>query len=199
MTATEAKPPQQETEPGEQTRGSERAARLVLTVVLLLAMWGIVAAVPETAYVVVGVLGTFAWQRANRWIRRRSDDADEVQADDEEPGEPLAETMHRIAAPHVFLADLADARGLSKDVTRALLEALGIRVRRAVRNGSRTGVGVHRDDLPPLPRPIERGPVGGVDLQQQHNQHGQGIRVERTDGGLILYDLSETQRHHRVQ
>lgn len=184
--------------PGERDGMSERTAKAVLFVVAVGALWGIVVAFPYTAYVVAGILAAQAWHKVRAWIvQRRGGDAGEDQAD-EEPGETLTETMHRLAAPHVFLADLADARGLSKDVTRALLEALGIRVRRAVRNGSRTGVGVHKDDLPPLPRPAERGPVGGVDLQQQHNQQG-GVRVERTDGGLIIYDLSETQRHHRVQ
>jgi hypothetical protein len=181
--------------PGERDGMSDRTARAILAAVALGAMWGIVAVLPETAYVITGVLGTHGWQRARRWItRRRGGPADEDQAQDDR--EPLAQTMHQLADPHVFLADLADARGLSMDVTRALLEALGIRVRRAVRCGTRTGVGVHKDDLPPLPRPPAAPPVGGVDLQQQHNQ--QGVRVERTDGGLIIYDLSETNRRHRI-
>jgi hypothetical protein len=183
--------------PGERDGMSDRTARAILTVVALGAMWGIVAVLPETAYVIVGVLCTHGWQQARRWLtQRRSDPADEDQAQDDDR-EPLAETMHRLADPHVFLADLADARGLSMDVTRALLEALGIRVRRAVRCGTRTGVGVHKDDLPPLPRPDDTPPVAGVDLQQQHNQQG-SVRVERTEGGLIIYDLSETNRRHTV-
>jgi hypothetical protein len=188
--------PEQQTshqEPGEHGGMSDRTAKAVLLLVAVGALWGIVATDPYMAYFVAGILASQAWHTCRAWLARRRGDDDQA---DEEPGEPLAETMRRLAAPHVFLADLADARGLSKDATRALLEALGIRVRRAVRNGTRTGVGVHKDDLPPLPRPAERGPVGGVDLQQQHNQHG--VRVERTDGGLIIYDLSETQRHHQV-
>lgn len=199
MTAPDEPEPQPSQEKlGERAGMSDRTAKAVLLLVAVGALWGIVAAVPYTAYFVAGVLASQAWQRARTWIaRRRGGDADEDQADGEEPGERIAETLHRLAGPHVFLADLAEDQGVSKEVARAVLEALGIRVRRAVRVGDRTGVGVHKDDLPPLPRPVDKAPVEAVDLQQQHNQHG--VRVERTDGGLIIYDLSETQRHHRVQ
>jgi hypothetical protein len=181
---------------GESGGMSERTAKIVLALVAIGAVWGIVAVWPEIAYVIVGIIGTCGWQKTRGWIGRRRGDEAEA-AEDEEAVETLAESMHELADPHVFLADLADRRGLSKDVTRALLEAVGIRVRRAVRNGTRTGVGVHRDDLPPLPRDEQKAPVGGVDLQQQHNQ--QGVRVQRTNGGMIIYDLADEHRHHRIQ
>ncbi|MFF5795785.1 hypothetical protein [Streptomyces albogriseolus] len=188
-------------EPGEPSPGSERAARLVLAGVLLLAMWGIVAVLPETAYVVVGVLGALGWQKARAWIRRRRGDDDAGEDDPDEPPaderESVPETLHRLAGPHVFLADFAAARGLSTETARAVLEALDIRVRRAVRNGDRTGVGVHRDDIPPLPRTPPPAPVGAVDQGQPTNQ--QGIRVERTEtGGYRIFDLSDVHRHHQV-
>ncbi|MGC5239057.1 hypothetical protein ACPXCH_04665 [Streptomyces albogriseolus] len=203
MSSTESTEPQEaepgETPAGEPGPGSERAARLVLAGVLLLAMWGIVAVLPEVAYVVVGVLGTLGWQKVGAWIRRRRGD-DEAGEDDqaEPPGEEresVPETLRRLADPHVFLADFAAARGLSTETARAVLEALDIRVRRAVRNGGRTGVGVHRDDIPPLPRTPLPAPVGGVDQGQPTNQ--QGIRVERTEtGGYRIFDLSDVHRHH---
>ncbi|MCX4622805.1 hypothetical protein ACF09G_13050 [Streptomyces albogriseolus] len=203
MSDTKATEPQAtepgETPAGEPGPGSERAARLVLTGVLLLAMWGIVAVLPETAYVVVGVLGTIGWQKARSWARRRRGDDQEDDPDetgDEQP-EAVTETLHRLAEPHVFLADFATARDLSTDTARAVLEALGIRVRRAVRNGTRTGVGVHRDDIPPLPRPPSGPPVGAVDQGQPTNQ--QGVRVERTEtGGYRIFDLDDPHRHHQV-
>ncbi|WP_452536595.1 hypothetical protein [Paenibacillus chitinolyticus] len=68
MSTTDTEQPLVEAEAGGM---SERTARLVLVAVLLLAMWGVVAAVPETAYVVVGVLLCLAWQRATRWFARR--------------------------------------------------------------------------------------------------------------------------------
>ncbi|MEV5368985.1 hypothetical protein [Streptomyces albogriseolus] len=189
-------------ESGEPGPGSERAARLVLAGVLLLAMWGIVAVLPETAYVVIGVLGTLGWQKTRAWIRQRRghDEAgeDDPDATPAEAPETVPETLHRLAGPHVFLADFATARGQSTETARAVLEALGIRVRRAVRNGDRTGVGVHRDDIPPLPRTSPPAPVGGVDQGQPTNQ--QGIRVERTEtGGYRIFDLDDPHRHHDLR
>ncbi|MFZ4206784.1 hypothetical protein ACOZE4_18300 [Streptomyces griseoincarnatus] len=189
-------------ESGESVPGSERAARLVLAGVLLLAMWGIVAVLPETAYVVVGVLGTLGWQKVRAWIRRRRGGEEAREDDPDETGgeqrETVVETLHRLAGPHVFLAEFASARGLSTETARAVLEALGIRVRRAVRNGGRTGVGVHRDDIPPLPRTPSGPPVGPVDQGQPTNQ--QGIRVERTEtGGYRIFDLDDVHRHHNLR
>jgi len=187
------------TAPGEPSAMSERTAQAALLLVALGAVWGIVAAWPEVAYVIVGILATCGWQKVRSWTRgRRASDTFEVQAAGEPAAETVTQTLHRLAAPHVFLADFAAARGLSKDAARAVLEALGITVRRAVRNGSRTGVGVHKDDLPPLPRPSQKGPDSGVDQGQPTNQQS-GVRIERTDGGMIIYDLTETRRHQRVQ
>ncbi|MGA4896740.1 hypothetical protein ACPCAJ_02075 [Streptomyces griseoincarnatus] len=207
MSDAEASEPQEaepgETSAGEPGPGSERAARLVLAGVLLLAMWGIVAVLPETAYVVVGVLGTLGWQKTRAWIRQRRGDGGSGEDDpDEAPDEQretVPETLHRLGTPHVFLADFATARGLSTETARAVLEALDIRVRRAVRNGTRTGVGVHRDDIPPLPRTPSPAPIGGVDQGQPTNQQGRGIRVERTEtGGYRIFDLSDVHRHHQI-
>lgn len=187
-----------ETAREEPDKPSRIAGGLVVAVaagVAVLVLKAVVTVAPYSAYFVAGILVTVGWQKVRGWFRRRRGGDEE---EDEQDRETLAETMHRLAGPHVFLADLAVERGLSKEAARALLEALGVRVRRAVRNGNRTAVGVHKDDLPPLPRPSSAPPVGGVDLQQQHNQ--QGVRVERTHGGMVtIYDLSETQRHHRVQ
>ncbi|MDT6983737.1 hypothetical protein ACFSUJ_12185 [Streptomyces lusitanus] len=204
MSDTDTTKPQdsepEETSTGEPGPGSERAARLVLAGVLLLAMWGIVAVLPETAYVVVGVLGTIGCQKARSWLRRRRghDQDDDPDEPSDEQRETVGETLHRLAEPHVFLADFATARGLSTDTARAVLEALDIRVRRAVRNGSRTGVGVHRDDIPPLPRTPPPAPVGAVDQGQPTNQHG--VRVERTEtGGYRIFDLDDHHRHHDLR
>ncbi|MFF9124373.1 hypothetical protein ACF09J_13865 [Streptomyces sp. NPDC014889] len=181
---------------GESDGMSERTARLVLTTVLLLAIWGIVAAVPEAAYVVVGVLLCLGWQRTTAWLARRRQTDDGQEPDDEDHGEAVVEVLHQLADPHVFLADFATATGLSKDEARGALEALHLPVRRAVRNGTRTGVGVHRDDLPPLPPHSSPAPVDGVDQGQPTNQ--QSVRIKRTDGGVVLYDLADVHRHHRL-
>jgi hypothetical protein len=149
--------------------------------------------VPETAYVVVGVLGTLGWQSARRWVFRRR--GDELEEDDEEQAEErretIAETLHRLADPNVFLADLAADHGIAPETARVVLESHGIRVRRAVRNGDSTGVGVHRDDIPPLPRPLSDTPVGGVDQGQPTNQ----LTVEALGlAGAVVRDPAESVR-----
>jgi hypothetical protein len=184
-------------ETGESGGMSERTARAILTLVAMLAAWGLVAAFSEIAYVIVGVIGTLGSQKARRWVVHRRGEPDEDDEDQaEERRETIAETLHRLAAPNVFLADFAEARLMSVESARAVLEALDIRVRRAVRNGDKTGVGVHRHDIPPLPQPLSERPVDPVDQGQPTNQ--QGVRIERTDGGFIVYDFADTHRHHGV-
>lgn len=186
---------QQPEELGEPGGMSERTARLILVGVLLLALWGIVVVLPETAYVVVGVLATLGWQKVRRWLRRRRGDTDDdAELADEERRETVAETLHRLAAPNVFLADFAEARGWAMESARAVLEGLDIRVRRAVRNGNDTGVGVHRDDIPPLPRPLSDTPVGGVDQGQPTNQ----LTVEALGlAGSVVRDPAESIRRRQ--
>lgn len=186
---------QQPEDLGEPGGMSERTARLILVGVLLLALWGIVAVLPETAYVVVGVLGTLGWQRVRGWLaRRRGDTGEDEDEPDDEKRETVAETLHRLAAPNVFLADFAEARLMSVESARAVLEALDIRVRRAVRNGENTGVGVHRDDIPPLPRPLSEEPDTCVDL---HNQQPTSEPIGLA--GWVLKDGSEASRRHRLR
>ncbi len=176
---------------GESGGMSERTAKAVLVVVACGAMWGIVAAVPETAYFVAGIIACKGCQKARGWIVGRGAEAEPET--DELTEEEFVETLHELAAPNVFLADLAAAFGLSPAEARALLEERRIRVRRAVRNGNDTGVGVHRDDLPPLPQPLSGTPERGVDL------HNQQPTVESIGlAGVVVKDGSEVSRSHRV-
>jgi hypothetical protein len=185
-------------EPGESAGMSERTAKIVLLTVGLLAMWGIVAVLPETAYFVAGIMACRGWQKTRGWIGRRQGSSDETApAADEVTAEDVVETLHEVANPNVFLADFAAAFDLDTGAARALLEGHEIRVRRAVRNGDSTGVGVHRDDVPPLPRGAERGPAEVVDLQQQH-QPTQPTVEQIGLAGVVVKDGSETGRRHRV-
>lgn len=185
-------------EPGEM---SERVAKGIVVLIAAGAVWGLVAAFPWIAYIVVGVLGTLVWQRLSGWIAGRRKDDEAVGEQDGEP-EPISkldvvEALHEVATPHALLADLAAALDVTKDAARAVLEHFRIRVRRAVRNGESTGVGVHKDDFPPLPPLASEDPVDGVDLQQPTNQQG-GVRVERVEGGLRIYDLADAHRTYKV-
>ncbi|MFJ6566239.1 hypothetical protein ACIQNU_02375 [Streptomyces sp. NPDC091292] len=178
---------------------SERTARVILVVIVCGVMWGIVAAFPWVAYVIVGVLGTLGCQALSRWTGRRRESG---AAPEDAVPEPISaldivEALHEVSAPHAFLADLAAALDVPKETARALVENLGIRVRRAVRNGDDTAVGVHRDDLPPLPRLSPEDPETGVDQGQPTNQR---VTVEELGlAGRLVKDGSETTRRHRVQ
>jgi hypothetical protein len=183
---------------GEPGGMSERAAKIVLLTVGLLAMWGIVAVLPETVYFVAGIMACLGWQKTRGWIGRRQGSGDETAPTaGEVTAEDVVETLHEVANPNVFLADFAAAFDLDTGAARALLEGHEVRVRRAVRNGESTGVGVHRDDVPPLPRGAERGPAESVDLQQQH-QPTQPTVEPIGLAGVVVKDGSETSRQHRV-
>lgn len=200
MSTDEQLQPEAEEPAGEERQMSERTAKAILVVIAVGVMWGLVAAFQWIAYVVVGVLGTIGWQKTAQWIgRRRGDEpSDDEQEQAAERRETLPETLHRLANPHVFIADLAAATSISKEAARAVLESHGIRVRRAVRNGDDTGVGVHRDDIPPLPRPLSATPVDGVDQGQPTNQ--QGVTVEKMGlPGYIVRDPADAVRRHRVE
>jgi hypothetical protein len=184
--------------PGESGGMSERTAKLILASVALAALAAIVIVFPYVAYFVAGIMACRGWQKARGWIGRRQGSSDETApAADEVTAEDVVETLHEVANPNVFLADFAAAFDLDTGAARALLEGHEIRVRRAVRNGDSTGVGVHRDDVPPLPRGAERGPAEVVDLQQQH-QPTQPTVEPIGLAGVVVKDGSETGRRHRV-
>jgi hypothetical protein len=190
--------PEKVEEPGESAGMSERTAKLILAFVALAALAAIVIVFPYVAYFVAGIMACRGWQKTRGWIGRRQRSGDETTPPaGEVTAEDVVETLHEVANPNVFLADFAAAFDLDTGAARALLEGHEVRVRRAVRNGESTGVGVHKDDLPPLPRPVQETPVGGVDQGQPTNQ--QGLSSEPIGlAGVVVKDGSETGRRHRV-
>ncbi|MCI0386652.1 hypothetical protein [Streptomyces sp. CNQ085] len=176
---------------------SERTARIILTGVLLLAMWGIVAALPEVAYVVVGVLGCLGWQRARSWLTARRDEPGEdgAEAPAGGPGVPeLVAAMHDLADPHVHLSALAQALGFGKDTApvRRLLAEAGVPTK-AVRMSGRTSTGVDRAAFPPLPSPPFDAPESVVAAGQSNNSNSNNaLVVERGEGMTIIREPVET-------
>ncbi|WP_112469428.1 hypothetical protein [Streptomyces triticisoli] len=199
----------EETELDEPGGMSERTAHLILAAVLLLAMWGIVAAVPETAYVVVGVLLCLAWQRVAGWLAaRRQDDEDEPAAE-ETPD--VAEALRTLSngGQHVLLTQLQKTLAVPDTKTvRALLKTAGIRVRAGVRTPAGNGPGVHRDDIP-APSLTESGPHSeGCCCRSGNNANAnnaptgpteEGLRVEPIGlAGAVVRDPADAVRHHQV-
>ncbi|MFE2965520.1 hypothetical protein ACFXKC_17940 [Streptomyces sp. NPDC059340] len=196
MSTDEAPEPEAEevNDAGESGGMSERTAKAILALVALAALAAIIIVFPYVAYFVAGIMACRGWQKTRGWIGRRGEDEASEPEPDEVTAEDLVETLHEVANPNVFLADLAAAFGLSGADARALLEAHQVRIRRAVRNGNDTGVGVHRDDLPPLPRPLSDTPDRGVEL------HNQQPTVEAIGlAGVVVKDGSEAGRRHQVR
>jgi hypothetical protein len=205
MSATEAEPAEQAAEAGEPDGMSERAARLVLLAVLLLAMWGIVVALPETAYVVIGVLATLGWQRVQAWRAGRRED---TAPDAKEPGPDVTAALHRLVGDDrgVLLTRLREDLGAADTKTvRALLDEAGIRVRAGVRTRAGNGPGVHADDIPAPPPTPDDGCCCRSDANANANNgpegEGQeGLRKEHIgQSARIWRDPAEPARHHTVR
>ncbi|MET8765491.1 hypothetical protein [Streptomyces sp. NPDC004658] len=185
---------------------SERTARLILSAVAVLVMWGIVATVPEMAYVVVGIIATLGWQKAAAWRagRRQPDGEGERQAEPPDVGAALRRLVGDDRG--VLLTRLRDDLGAADTkAVRALLDSAGIRVRAGVRTAAGNGPGVHADDIPPAPPTPEDGCCcrSGANANG-NNESGtsgrEGLRVERIgQSGYILRDPADQVRHHQVR
>lgn len=204
MSGGEGEPkPEEAADVGESQGMSERTAKILLGIVGVGVAWAVLAVAPWLAYVVLGIMLDRGVLKLRAWRKQRYGEQPDADAEEEQDvpapltEDDVIEALHEVAAPHAFLADVAAELGLPTHQARAVLEELEIPIRRAVRNGEDTGVGVHRADLPPLPRRSPEGAVDGVDQGQPTNQHG--VRVEKRDGGLVIYDLADTHRHHRVK
>ncbi|MFI7014402.1 hypothetical protein [Streptomyces sp. NPDC050164] len=207
MSGQDAEPEEQPAvaEPGER---AERIARLVLTLVAGLALWGVLAAFPYMAYIVVGVLGTVGWQQGRARLRgRRSGEGEQPE---EAPPPDVGEALRRLVGNDngVLLTRLRDDLKVpDTKVVKRLLEAEGIPWK-AVRTSAGNGPGVHKDDIPAAPSPVADAHGDGCCCRSGDNGNSdngsgdearEGFRVVRigTDG-RIVYDLADTQLHHPV-
>jgi hypothetical protein len=202
--------------PAEQPAAAEEqsnrfAGACVLAIVGGGALFGVVTAFPESAYVVVGVLGTVGVQRGRGWLAQRGE-----QATEDEPEEaPVDITEHLRAlsdggTSSVLLTQLKTAAGLPDTrAVRNLLDAAGIPVRSGVRTSAGNGPGVHQDDIP-APLPAEGDTSSGRCLcSSEANANanngpqagpGEGLRVEAIGhAGRVVHDPAESHRHHQVR
>jgi hypothetical protein len=199
---------EQADEAGESGGMSERTAKAVLLGIAAGALFGVIAAFPWIAYVIVGILGTLGWQKTAGWRARRRD-ADEDEPEGEEPD--VGEALRRLVGDDkgVLLTRLRDDLELpDTKAVKALLAAEGIPWK-AVRTREGNGPAVHQDDIPAVPSPVAEGHGGGCCCRSHGNTNGnnsgeeepeEGLRVVRigTDG-KIVYDPKDTIRHHTVQ
>uniref|UniRef100_UPI000AF2B757 hypothetical protein n=1 Tax=Streptomyces graminilatus TaxID=1464070 RepID=UPI000AF2B757 len=140
----------EDAEAGEPDRMSERTAKLILTVILLGAMWAIVVVLPETAYIVTGVLATLGWQKARTWREKHPTNYGQ---DEEEAPPDVAEALRRLVGDDngVLLTRLRDDLQLpNTKIVKTLLDHQRIPFK-AVRTREGNGPAVHTKDIPPAP------------------------------------------------
>ncbi|REE62146.1 hypothetical protein BX257_4759 [Streptomyces sp. 3212.3] len=195
---------------GEPSVRGERAARAALYGVALLALWGAVAALPELAYVIVGILACRAWDKARAWYARRGRSNAEDQAQTEDLDVAAALRSLAGAGRNVLLTELRGELGVADTkAVRELLDAAGIRVRSGVRTPAGNGPGVHQDDIPD-PFPDQGTSQGGrcscrsaANANANNAGRGpaeEGLRVERIGlDGIVIYDSEDPARYHRVR
>lgn len=203
-TQPEEQPAEEAAEPGER---AERTARLVLTLVAGLALWGVLAAFPYVAYVVVGIMGTLGWQRARAWLRGRR--SSEGEKPEETPAPDVGEALRRLVGDDkgVLLTILRDDLKLpDTKAVKALLKAEGIPWK-AGRTREGNGPSVRRDAIPPAPSPPAaeshgegcccRSGANANSNNAREDEPREGFRVVPigTDG-RIVYDLSDTHPYH---
>jgi hypothetical protein len=202
-------------ESGESEGMSERTAKVILTLILLGAMWAVVVVLPETAYIVTGVLLTIGWQKASTWREERS--ASDGQDEEEASSPDIGEALRRLVGDDngVLLTRLRDdLRVPNTKAVKAFLDADGIPWK-AVRTRAGNGPAVHVKDIPPAPSPAADPHGDGCCCRSDDNSNtnndpggpGQkGPRVEAIgDGGRLVrfgdvFDafLGEAAKRHQT-
>lgn len=210
--------PAAEVEPaGEPRQMSERTARIILVVVACGVMWGLVAAFPWVAYVVVGIIADRGWLKVRGWIVRRhaDDEAAEPEAEATVVGaaetwrvptfHELCESLARVGTPHAHVAVLAHDLGTTPERVREALNACGVRVEAVRMQGRGSSTGVKGDALPAL-RPSPGGVVGAGQPANNDNNNAdspspeEGVRVEPIGlSGTVTYHPADAVRRHRVE
>lgn len=106
-----------------------------------------------------------------------------------------------IGSPHAQLRPLAEHLGATTDAVRATAAAMGWQVKDVRMPGRSASAGLRGDEVPSPPPPALSWRVVGAGQPADDNDDdtseggpGEGVRVVRTDGGLIVYDLADTHR-----
>jgi hypothetical protein len=121
------------------------------------------------------------------------------------PPASLVAAVRDIGTPHAHLKPLADHLRTSTDAVRAAAAGMGWPVKDVRMRGRSSTAGLRWDDCPsPAPDSPSPGVVGAGQRADDNDDDadgegpGKGVRVVRTDGGLIVYDLADTHRRRGV-
>lgn len=195
---------------GEDDQPSRIAGGCVMAIlagVALLLLKAVITVAPYTAYFVAGVLVCLAWQKAEAWLRKRRGEPAEGEQEEAKPD--VAEALRRLIGDDkgVLLTRLRDDLKLpDTKAVKSLLNEAGIPWKPS-RTREGNGPAVRKEAIPPAPSPTVgdahgdgccRSGDNGNDNNGGGEEGGKGVRVKRTNGGLIIYDLADEHRHHRV-
>ncbi|MFJ9758304.1 hypothetical protein [Streptomyces sp. NPDC101149] len=117
----------------------------------------------------------------------------------------LVAAVRQIGTPHAHLAALAEHLGTTGERVREGCAAAGLEVTAVRMRGRGSSTGVRGDVLPPLPSPAPECVVAAGQPANNDNNNAsgdeprEGVRVQHIEGGLIVYDLSDSQRHHVIR
>ncbi|MCD7440254.1 hypothetical protein K4B79_18745 [Streptomyces lincolnensis] len=188
-------------EEDESTGG--RASAVVLSALGAVAAWRTIVAFPELAYVVVGSIGTVGVQKARARWGKTGDDEDQEQQQEAAPD--VVGALHRLVGDDkgVLLTALRDDLQLPDTKTvKQLLEAEGIPWKPS-RTRKGNGPAVRKESIPAASSSLPGHSHGsGCCCRSGDNDNsnngdwegsGEGFRVERTDTGFTIHDLS-----HRI-
>ncbi|MFC8432235.1 hypothetical protein [Streptomyces sp. NPDC057253] len=193
-----------ETAGEEDEESAGRMPIVVLSAIGIVGAWRTVTVFPEAAYIVVGSLGTIGVQKVMAWRAARVE-GDEDQEQEETAPPDVAAALRRLVGDDkgVLLTVLRDDLQLpDTKAVKALLKAENIPWKSG-RTREGNGPSVRREAIPAAPSPVTghahgegcccRSGDNGNSNNDGSEGSGEGFRVERTDTGFTIHDLS-----HRV-
>ncbi|MFD6550373.1 hypothetical protein [Streptomyces sp. NPDC058398] len=195
MKAHEPEPTDPAEAGGESEEPSGRGPVIAFFVLGIVAAWRVVAAFPEVAYVVVGILGTVGWQKFTAWREGRHGAED----DDQEREQPdVGEALRRLVGDDkdVLLTVLRDDLALpDTKAVKALRDDASIPWK-ASRTREGNGPAVRAEAIPPAPSPVANSHGDGCCCRSGDNSNGnngpagargEGLRVEPIgDSGTLV-------------
>lgn len=117
----------------------------------------------------------------------------------------LVAAVRDVGTPHAQLRPLAEHLATTTDAVRTAAAGMGWPVKDVRMQGRSSTAGLRWDDCPSPTLATPSPSVVGAGQRADDNDDdtsgegpGKGVRVVRTDGGLIVYDLADTYRRRGV-
>ncbi|MGW6009693.1 hypothetical protein [Streptomyces sp. NPDC055210] len=192
-------------EEGEDEESSGRGPLIVLSAVIVVGAWRLVAVFPEVAYIVVGSIGTIGVQKVRAWQAAREKGEESNVSEQSTPD--VGEALRRLVGDGngVLLTQLQlDLKLPNTKVVKALLEAEGIEWK-SVRTPKGNGPGVHKNAIPSTPSPADDSHGDGCCCRSEANDNtntpsptprGERSRVRRIRSARATYNPNDNISRH---